>query len=58
MLRQTAPTFPKNLTDFIVDSSRAQASRKKMRAMGLTRHRWTARHKAALWQNGMLHLPR
>jgi hypothetical protein len=29
MLRQTAPTFPKNLTDFIVDSSRAQASRKK-----------------------------
>ena len=35
MLRQTAPTFPKNLTDFIVDSSRAQASRKKMRAMGL-----------------------
>jgi len=29
MLRQTAPTFPKNLTDFIVDSSRAQASRKQ-----------------------------
>jgi hypothetical protein len=58
MLRQTAPTFPKNLTDFIVDSSRAQASRKKMRAMGLTRPRWTARHKAALSQNGMLHLPR
>jgi hypothetical protein len=58
MLRQTAPTFPKNLTDFIVDSSPAQASRKKMRAMGLTWPRWTARHKAALWQNGMLHLPR
>jgi hypothetical protein len=58
MLRQTGPTFPKNLTDFIVDSRRAQTSRKKMRAMGLKRPHWTARHRAALWQNGMLHLPR